>query len=196
MLAIIISTMPLRKIIFADNPCLRQPADPIDHFTPQLAQLGQDMLDTMRALRGVGLAGPQIGEMQRIFVAEIPLPPSEDIKPIHPLAGNTYILVNPQIINLGSTLVLGEEGCLSIPGWRGLVERPDWVEITAQSIEGQPLRLKVDGFMARIFLHEMDHLDGVLYLDHIKDKETLRAVEEPDSGYSGPFNLAQVLPPA
>jgi peptide deformylase len=196
MLAIIISTMPLKKVIFADDKRLRQPAARIDQFTPELAQLGQDMLETMRALRGVGLAGPQIGEMQRIFVAEIPRPASGEVKPIHPLAGHTYILVNPEIISVGSAPVCGEEGCLSIPGWRGMVERPDWVEIAAQSVAGEPLRLKVDAFLARVFLHEMDHLDGVLYLDRITATDTLRAVEEPDSEYPGPFSLSQVLPPA
>ena len=97
----------------------------------------------MRSYEGVGLAGPQIGVMQRIFVAEIPLPKDEDIEP-HPQSGNSYVLVNPKIVKISRSIAEGEEGCLSIPDWRGLVERPEWIEVRAQDITGHKIKLKVD----------------------------------------------------
>jgi peptide deformylase len=110
--------------------------------------------------------------MQRIFVAEIPTPTDEKTEP-HPQSGRTYVLVNPEIVKASAVLVEGQEGCLSIPYWQGLVERPEWVEIKAQNIEGRKIKLKVDDLLARIFMHEIDHLNGILYIDHIKAPEKL-----------------------
>jgi peptide deformylase len=171
--------MATRKVILLGDERLRQKAKKVKQFTPNLKKLAQDMLETMRACQGVGLAGPQIGVMQRIFVAEIPLPEDENVEP-HPQSGRTYILINPEIVNASDKLVEGQEGCLSIPNWQGLVERPEWVEIRAQNIEGHKIKLKVDDLLARIFMHEMDHLDGVLYIDHIKDSEKLWQIEPED----------------
>jgi len=106
------------------------------------------------------------------FVAEIPKPENDDVEP-HPQSGVTYILVNPEIVKASTNLAESEEGCLSVPGWRGLVDRPEWVEIKAQNLQGRPLKLKVDDLLARIFIHELDHLNGVLYVDHIRDREKL-----------------------
>jgi len=164
--------MPVRNVISIGDDRLRQKAKKVKQFTPGLKQLAQDMVETMRHYKGVGLAGPQIGVMQRIFVAEIPLPPDDDTEP-HPQSGKTYILVNPKIVKASPDMVEDEEGCLSIPQWRGLVERPEWVEVRAQDIEGRKIKLKVDDLLARIFMHETDHLDGVLFLDHITDQEKL-----------------------
>lgn len=173
--------MTIQKIIYAGDARLRQKADPIKQFTPQLEQLAIDMLDTMRNCQGVGLAGPQIGVMQRIFVAEIPASRGEGQTP-HPQSGTTYILVNPEIVTTSGNLVEGQEGCLSLPNWYGLVPRPGWVEVKAQDVTGREIKLKVDDLLARIFLHEIDHLNGILFIDHITDLHKLWQVipEEKD----------------
>ena len=171
--------MTVRKVIYIGDERLRQKAKKVKQFTPELRLLAQDMLETMHHYNGVGLAGPQIGVMQRIFVAEIPLPKEENTEP-HPQSGKIYVLVNPKIIKSSKNIIEDEEGCLSIPTWRGLVERSEWVEVKAQDIEGRQIRLKVDTMLARIFMHEMDHLDGVLYIDHIKDDDKLWRISPED----------------
>ncbi len=164
--------MTVRKVITLDDERLRQKAKKIKQFTPALKQLAEDMLETMHAYRGVGLAGPQIGVMQRIFVAEIPASRSGTDEP-HPQSGTTYVLINPEIVQCAETLVEGQEGCLSIPTWYGQVERPEWVEVRAQDLNGKKVKLKVDDLLARIFQHELDHLNGVLFIDHITDRQKL-----------------------
>ncbi len=164
--------MAIREVIQVPNDRLRQKANTIVSFIPELKQLTQDMFETMRHHNGVGLAGPQIGVLQRIFVAEIRPTRLEQGEP-HPQSGASYIIINPKIIGYSNQLAEGQEGCLSMPGWAGLVERPNWVEVQGQSIEDQPLKVKVDGLLARIFQHEIDHLNGILYTDHITDSEKL-----------------------
>ena len=82
-------------------------------------------------------------------------------------------MINPEVINVSKTVVEGEEGCLSIPGWRGLVERPEWVHLKAHDIYGRKIKLKVDDLLAHIFMHEIDHLNGILYTQYIKDPDKL-----------------------
>jgi peptide deformylase len=176
----IILLMAIRKVIYIDDNRLRQQAQAVKQFSPAIDQLAHDMLETMRAHGGVGLAGPQIGVMQRILVAEIPLPDNEDLEPIHPEAGKSFVLINPEIVSAGPTTVEGEEGCLSIPLLRGMVPRPEWVEVEAQSLDGRTIKLRADGLLARIFFHEMDHLNGVLFFDHITDKNKLWKIETED----------------
>jgi peptide deformylase len=164
--------MAARKVIYIDDERLRQKAKKVTRFTPALEQLAQDMLETMRAYNGVGLAGPQIGVMQRIFVAEIPPSEDEEEEP-HPQSGVSYVLVNPEVVKVSKNLVEGQEGCLSIPTWYGLIERPEWVEVKAQDLQGRKIKLRVEGYLARIFMHETDHLNGVLFIDHVKSPEEL-----------------------
>jgi peptide deformylase len=164
--------MSVRKIIYLDDQRLRQKAKKVKQFTAQLKNLAQDMLETMRSNEGVGLAGPQIGVMQRIFVAEIPASSADGEEP-HPQSGKSYVLINPEIVKYSKEMVEGQEGCLSIPTWYGLVERSQWIEIKAQDVKGRKFKLKVDDYLARIFQHEIDHLDGILFLDHIKDSDKL-----------------------
>lgn len=164
--------MAIRNIILANDPRLRQKAKKVKSFTPGLKQLAEDMLETMRTQHGVGLAGPQVGVMQRIFVAEIPASRGNGTEP-HPQSGVSYALINPEIVAFAENRVEGKEGCLSIPTWYGLVERPEWVEVKAQDLSGRKIRLKVDDLLARVFMHEIDHLDGILFLDHIRDSQKL-----------------------
>lgn len=177
--------MTVRKVITLNDERLRQKAKKIKQFTPALKHLAADMLETMHTQKGVGLAGPQIGVMQRIFVAEIPASRSGTDEP-HPQSGATYVLVNPEIIQSAENLVESQEGCLSIPTWYGLVERPEWVEIKAQDLNGKKIKLKVDGLLARIFQHELDHLNGVLFIDYIKDREKLWQVLPEDEATTAP----------
>lgn len=188
----IIFSMAIREIIYVDDERLRQKAGAIQQFGPELAELAQDMLETMLANAGVGLAGPQIGVMQRIFVAYIPPRTDDNGQLIHPGAGQPYVLLNPEILACAPTLVEGEEGCLSIPQLRGLVARPEWVEVRAWSLNGQPFSLKAEGLLARIFFHEMDHLDGVLYLDHITDENKIWRLQIEDTSAVN----AESAPPA
>lgn len=169
--------MPRRDLVLVNDPRLRAQAAPVERFLPELARLAQDMLDTMHAHHGLGLAGPQIGVMRRIFVAHIPAPKSEEEEPLHPRAGETFVFVNPRLTRRAPDMVEGEEGCLSIPGWRGLVSRPAWVEVTAYTAGGEAFSLTADGLLARIIQHEMDHLDGVLYPDHITDRDKLWQID-------------------
>ena len=169
--------MALRKIIYANDPRLRQKAKKVRDFGPQLKKLADDMLETMREANGVGLAGPQIGVMQRIFVAEIPKD-EED-----PEAGNqSFVLINPEITKRSANIEEGQEGCLSIPYWYGLVDRHQEIEIKAKTVNGKTITLNAEGFLARVFQHESDHLDGVLFIDYIKDKEKLWQVVPEKAG--------------
>ncbi len=167
--------MALRKILYASDPRLRQKAKKVKRFGPELKKLADDMLQTMREASGVGLAGPQIGVMQRIFVAEIP--PEDD----DPRSGKPFVIINPEITKRSTEMEEGQEGCLSIPGWVGLVDRAQAIEIRARTIHGKPIKMRVDGFLARVFQHENDHLDGVLFIDHITDREKLWRIE-PEEG--------------
>ncbi len=159
--------MAIREIFYANDPRLRQKAKKVKNFGPQLKKLVDDMLETMHHACGVGLAGPQIGVMRRIFVAEIPA--DED----NPHSGKPFVLINPEVIWLSEEMEEGQEGCLSIPNWYGLVNRAKCVEVKAKNVRGKTIRLKGDGFLARVFQHENDHLNGILFIDHIKDKEKL-----------------------
>ena len=186
--------MTIREIIYVDDERLRQKAKKVTGFTPGLKKLAQDMLETMRDRQGVGLAGPQIGVMQRIFVAEIPASRDDEEEP-HPQSGTSYVLVNPEIVAAAADMVEGQEGCLSIPGWQGLVERPAWVEVKAQNINGKKFKLKVDDLLARVFMHEIDHLNGVLFVDHIKNPEKLWQAS-PETEPEDEASIADVVQPA
>ena len=156
--------MALRKIYTLDHPVLRRKAKKISHFDSYVERLVHDMFETMRAAPGVGLAAPQIGESIRVLVAEY-----ED---------QSVALVNPEIIKRSEEMLLGTEGCLSIPGVVGEdVPRHATVTVKARNPRGKEIRVNADGWFARILQHEIDHLDGVLFIDRIP-KEKVRPVEE------------------
>ena len=163
--------MAIRKILPASDPKLRQKAKKVKRFDTELKALADDMIETMHDAPGVGLAGPQIGVMERIFVAELPLDET------NPLSGKPFVMVNPELTKVSVEMEEAEEGCLSMPGWAGLVERYYQVEIKARDVNGRPIKFKADGYLARIFQHENDHLDGILFVDHIKDDDKLWQLE-------------------
>ena len=155
--------MAPREIVIHPNPVLRQKAKKVRKITPQLEQLIDDMVETLRAAPGVGLAAPQVGHSQRIIVVEYAEPSEDPDQP--PKEAKLYTVVNPEITRSSSETELGIEGCLSIPGYLGEVERYAQVTVKGLNRHGQPFRLKANGWLARIFQHEIDHLNGVLYLD-------------------------------
>ena len=157
-----------------DNPAqrevLRAKARKVQKVTPRLVALALDMLETMRQANGVGLAAPQVGIRQRLFVVE--LPADEEAG----LPAETYIVFNPVIVKSSGEHV-GIEGCLSIPGYVGEVARAEQVTLKGIDEAGRPVRHKADGYLARVFQHEIDHLDGVLYTDRLTDPSTYRPVQ-------------------
>jgi peptide deformylase len=166
--------MAIRQIIYANDPRLRQKAKRVKQFGPALKALADDMLETMHTGHGIGLAAPQIGLLQRLFVAE--LPEDED----DPRSGKPFVLVNPEVVKASRNEVEDQEGCLSIPTWYGLVNRPEWVVVKAKDVNGKSIRVKAEGLLARVFLHEMDHLDGVLFVDRVESPEKIWQIKPED----------------
>jgi peptide deformylase len=158
--------MAVRPILRLGHPLLRQVAAPVTEFaTPALSELVHDMLDTMRANNGAGLAAIQIGVLQRVVVFELEHNPRyPEAEPV-PLT----VLVNPEIELLGDERELGWEGCLSVPGLRGLVPRYRRLRYQGRDELGQPIDRTVADFHARVVQHECDHLDGILYPQRIED---------------------------
>ncbi len=157
-----------------DSAVLRQKAKKVRRFGPELEKLAQDMIETMREAHGIGLAAPQVGLAIRMFVAELP----EDEE--DPQSGRVYVLVNPKIIKASREEVEAEEGCLSIPGIYGDVWRSEEVVVRAQDTSGKEFRIRARGLLARVFQHEIDHLDGVLFPDRMEDPTNLRRYVEKD----------------
>ncbi|MBI3361368.1 MAG: peptide deformylase [Chloroflexi bacterium] len=169
--------MAIRKIIYLDNPILRQRARKVTVFTPALKTLVGDMLETMRAAPGVGLAAPQVAVGQRVIVVGVPPAEADEADP-NPDAGKTWAVVNPEIVKASKEMVDGTEACLSIPGYAGTVLRHKSVAVKGFNVKGKPIKIKVEDFTARIFQHEIDHLDGVLFID--RASEVWKAEEKPE----------------
>jgi len=171
--------MPIRSIIGPDNPILRKKARAVANVNdPALQKLIDDMLETMREAPGVGLAAPQVAVSQRLTVieyAELPSDAPEDASPPEP---KLYVIINPEIVVRSDEMVDGTEGCLSIPGYVGNVLRHEAVTVKALNRKGKPFRIKARGWLARIFQHEIDHLDGVLFIDKASKVWKLQEGEE------------------
>lgn len=158
--------MALLKIIQPDNPVLLKKAVRVMDFKGVKFQiLIDDMIETLIAAPGVGLAAPQVAVNQRLIVVRLPDEAQEDRDEYGELAGKVHVVANPKIIKASRDLVKGVEGCLSLPGLLGEVERHKTVIVTGQDRHGGDFRIKADGWFARIFQHEIDHLDGVLFTD-------------------------------
>ena len=157
--------MAIRKIITIGNEKLRKVSKPVTKFNPRLQSLLDDLVDTMRENNGAGLAAPQVGVLKRCVVVEV-----DD---------QVYQLVNPEIIEREGEQA-GSEGCLSVPERLGYVKRPMKVTVKAQNAKGEEFTVTGEGLCARAFCHEIDHLNGVLYVD-IMDHEIF-ADEEDDDG--------------
>jgi peptide deformylase len=163
--------MAIREIITTENPILRRKAKKIVKVTPELRALADDMLETMREAPGVGLAAPQVAQSVRLFVAE--LEENEE----NPGSGKTYVVFNPEYIFKSDEMVDGVEGCLSIPGWAGEVTRHHKIVVKGLDRQGKRVRIEAEGWQARVFQHEIDHLDGVLFPDRISAPEKIWEIE-------------------
>lgn len=156
--------MPIRTIISVPDEVLRRKARPVTKFDDKLQTLIDDMVETMRQAPGVGLAAPQINISERVIVVEY-YEDEEKAQEDENAPKKLYTVVNPEITRKSAETELGVEGCLSIPGINGEVERHLGVTVKAQNRRGQPVTLKLKGWTARIFQHEIDHLNGVLFTD-------------------------------
>ncbi len=152
--------MAKRDIVHVPDPVLRRKAREIKEFGVQLNPLIADMVETMRDAPGVGLAGPQINVPLRIIVVEYPENDQDEDAP-----AKLFVVLNPEITRHAEETVSGIEGCLSIPGLVGEVDRYTGVTVRGQNRFGRPIKIKANGWLARIFQHEIDHLDGVLFTD-------------------------------
>jgi peptide deformylase len=155
-----IAQAPVRtiyKIVKYGDPVLEKPGAIIKKFDAALEQLAEDMFATMYAAQGVGLAAPQIGKSIRLTVVDVTTGKNPEAK---------IIMVNPEIIHAEGE-VREEEGCLSIPGFRGYVIRPQFVTVRAQNAKGETFEIRGENLLARAFCHELDHLNGVLFLQHL-----------------------------
>jgi peptide deformylase len=169
--------MAVREIITLPHQTLRRKARKVTDFGPDLNTLIDDMVETMRQAPGVGLAAPQVNAPLRVIVVEYPEKDDEEDAP-----AKLFALVNPEIVRSSNETEIGTEGCLSIPNVLGEVERPTAVHVKGFNRRGQPVKIKANGWLTRIFQHEIDHLDGVLFVDRA---ERVWKVEE---------NTGQVLP--
>jgi peptide deformylase len=167
--------MAIRNVLRMGHPLLNQRAAEVEVFdTPELDRLVGDMLDTMQAEDGAGLAAPQIGVSQRIVVFGFEENPRYADAPAIPRT----ILINPRIKPLDETMEDGWEGCLSVPGMRGLVPRYTKIEYSGFDARGEPTRVAAEGFHARVVQHECDHLDGILYPQRIRDFTRFGFIDE------------------
>jgi peptide deformylase len=155
--------MAVRDILTPPADVLRARAHKVRGTSPKLQELINDMIETMRAAPGVGLAAPQIGVGQRVIVVEYAEEPQDEESP--PKPKKLYAVVNPEIVRHSAETVVANEACLSVPGYFGEVERFESVTVKGLNRQGRPFRMKADGWLARIFQHEIDHLDGILYID-------------------------------
>ena len=151
--------MTLRNIITVPHPTLRKKARKVTDFGPKFQGIIDDMVESLRDAPGVGLAAPQVDVPMRLIVVEFGDEEDESVPP------KLYTLANPEITRHSRETVMGTEGCLSIPNLIGDVERYESITIKALNRQGKPMKVKAKGWLARIFQHEIDHLNGILFTD-------------------------------
>lgn len=147
--------MAIRNILVDDNPRLRKKSRPVEKINPKILEVLDDMAETMYSAKGLGLAAPQVGVLRRLVVIDV---------------GDGLIeLINPEIVKEEGQQ-REEEGCLSLPDQQGFVIRPAKIEVKALNREGREIKLSGDGVLARAFSHEIDHLDGILFIDKMVER--------------------------
>jgi peptide deformylase len=169
--------MSLLPIETPDNPVLRKKARNVTVFDADLQNLIDDMIETMREASGVGLAGPQVNQSLRLTVVET-LPENDDEGDAVEGSRELYVLINPEIVWKSRKMVERIEGCLSIPGWVGEVSRHEGIRVRALDRNGKKIKLRLTDWSARIVQHEVDHLDGILYIDRLTDPDNFWTEEE------------------
>lgn len=164
--------MALRNITIKGDEILAKKCKPVKTITPRIAEACADMVDTMLAADGVGIAAPQVGIMKRFFIA-MPHVDAEDEE----TRDKIYVMINPEITYREGTQE-SSEGCLSVPGYMGLVDRPYRIRIKGTDLQGEEHEYEFEGFEATVFCHEYDHLEGILYSDIAKDMMTAEEYSE------------------
>ena len=155
--------MAVRVMRHLPDPVLRQKAKRVPHIDSSIQQLVDDMIDTMHQANGVGLAAPQVGMSLRVAVIQMP-------------DGEPFVLINPKMVKrTGEREVT--EGCLSFPGYAGEIKRSLSVTVKGQNRQGEEIRLKATGLLAQALEHELDHLNGIVYVDHIESQDKLHKVD-------------------
>jgi peptide deformylase len=157
--------MPLRPLRLYPDPVLRQPGKTVESFGEELRELSLDMIETMHAAPGVGLAAHQVGVPLRLCVVDVSA--GQDATAVR-------VLVNPEVVR-AEGVELAEEGCLSIPGFTEKLERPVRVAVRALDLDGAPFEIEGEGLMARALVHELDHLEGILFVDRLRGLRRERA---------------------
>ena len=153
------------KILTLGNDVLRKKCASVAEFDKKMEDLVVAMIDTMHDGDGIGLAGPQVGVEKRLFVCHVP-----DDEP--------RVFINPEIIGTSQEISSYEEGCLSIPGVYSEVMRPRAITVQAWTLKGKPFKIDAEGILARVIQHEIDHLKGVLFIDHLTEKKRMRIVSQ------------------
>jgi peptide deformylase len=156
--------MAIRRIVKYPDPILREKAQPVKKFHARLHKLLDDMAETMYDAKGVGLAAPQVGILKRVIVVD----PGDGLIEV----------VNPELVDLEGEQLDPPEGCLSIPGLLGEVRRANRLKVKGQNRYGEPFEMEAEGYLARIFQHEVDHLNGILFID--RAERVFRPEEEED----------------
>lgn len=169
--------MTVLDIVSLPDKVLRRRTLPVTRYDAELQQLIDDMIETMREAPGVGLAAPQINQSIKLSVIETLADLNDDGNEIEGTR-DLYVITNPEIVWTSRKMVKGIEGCLSIPGYVGEVERYESIRVRAQDRFGKKVKLRLNGWTARIFQHEIDHLNGVLYIDRLTDPENFWTEEE------------------
>jgi len=162
--------MAIRDIRILGDPVLRIPGEEVLEFDEEIQALAKDMLETMYRSAGVGLAGPQVGVSRRVIVLDLG---ESDEKGTGPLA-----LVNPRVVESSRKRDRAPEGCLSIPGMEEVVERPASVTVEGFTPRGEPVTIQAEGLLSRVLQHEIDHLDGVLFIDRLTPLKRRMAVKK------------------
>jgi len=181
--------MALRKVVLEQDPMLRKRSREVVDINDRIRTLVEDMWETMYESNGIGLAAPQVGVLRRVVVIDATeWPEDEDeaggeddadgaeAKPAEPQPDPEivkYVLINPEAIEVSDETAVAREGCLSVPGKYGMVERPVYVKVRALGIDGAPFEVEGEGLLAKALMHEMDHLEGILYTDIAESVEDL-----------------------
>lgn len=179
--------MSVREIVFSNESILHEPSRRVRRIDERVEALIEDMIETMREAYGIGLAAVQVRVPEKVVVIEVPgvregegeetEEPAEH-SPREAEESELYVLINPEVVRRSEELDEGIEGCLSIPGWVGEVERHHSVVVEAMDRQGRDVRLEAEGLLARVLQHEIDHCEGVLFIDRIEDPEKIWPVEE------------------
>lgn len=152
--------MATMKIVTVPDPVLRRKAHRVTEFDREFQNFIKDMVDTLHEAPGVGLAAPQVGKSMRLIVVEYNIDEEDEDSP-----KKLYVVANPEIVEASEEMVSGVEGCLSVPDLVGEVDRHESVVVKGQNKFGKPVKIKASGWLARIFQHEIDHLDGIVFTD-------------------------------